>query len=211
MRFKQTISRNPNIQYTAIKGRLHEWCKYTLLRNPVLTLTESAELANLIWPKKHYRPGEFTNIDNDIRDDFNYEIKNVLPVETEDNIIIQWPNVFLTWKVVMDRSNFLDNGDIKYICNYCYRKSLYYTMYLSWKYLHLWRANVAAKISRQIRENYAIYDCCVHELKMRFRDMSQSPQGRGRPHASSEKHSQGRHELPSASGAKHRDMSQKSV
>lgn len=75
-------------------------------------------------------------------------------------------SVYITWADIM-AENVSNINDI--CCNEFRKNRKFRMVYVARRYFDRWRIN--ARHAIVVRENKAVYECCVHELKMRFRDV----------------------------------------
>lgn len=172
--FKKCISANPNVVYSAIKDDLYQWDWAILASNhKALTIVESIEIlkkfgANVDAEKDAFSSNMYMS-SVIMEKHFNiYKSRGGFMIWNDHYITIDVDaEVYLTWPAI------IQNGDYLALARNHFRKDrVYLHQVVVRRCFARWRGKVMAKHVAETLKNRAVYECCVHELKMRIRDVS---------------------------------------
>jgi transposase len=186
-----SLSSNPNITWQIVENNPHIAWNWGLLKYVIDDVDKMIETVpqtfwnfkclslnpNIQWEtvKKHstqqwrwYDLGE-----RNIIPSFDCVTKTPLLTDLEYYwCIALWPG--LTWSISKDKQFHGEEYVLYYFWKYLgenkFQKSPYYRKkLLSKKYYHIWLSKTRA-ILKQRSKNKIIYDCCMHEFLLRFRN-----------------------------------------
>lgn len=185
--FRQNVSSNPNVVYDCVKGELYKWDVGILVKNhAALTVDDCIDIMTadnpdrlLVRSKNDFLRYIYSHVymTPQIFKKYCMNADVIKYIEGLDGLMIHYgcceaADSCLTWKKVVGlyiSDEVFDYAAVIAASSNRFNKTA--------KYLHLvvvrrcferWRQ--CARHAVETRENKAVYECCVHELKMRFRD-----------------------------------------